>query len=83
MECQFGLLDDLYQRKVITDQQCEDIKYDSDRKQERPHSNKNMTLIKMMQEVKKLSKFENFLSALRDNDQQHVAAYISHDGGKN
>jgi len=95
MECQFGLLDDLCQRHVITDPQFNDIKYHPDNQvtkmiktlridqQERSDDNKNMQLIKVMQRVSRLSKFEKFLTALADTDQRHIAAYIVCNGGKN
>ena len=83
MECQFVLLDDLCQRHVINDKQCTDIKYDPDSQLERSDDNKNMQLIKVMQRVSRLSKFEKFLTALADTDQRHIAAYIVCNGGKN
>src|SRR5271157_2043761 len=84
MECQFGLLEDLCRRRVISFQQSAVIRYKSeesaDQLQQRSDDNKNMKLIQTMHRVTRLAKFEKFLSALRDNDQQHVAAYIVCDG---
>lgn len=82
IECQFGLLEDLCRRHLITDQQYADIKYDSEKQQELSDDNKNIQLIKMMQSVTDLTKFENFLSVLCDNGQRHVAAYVVCDTGK-
>src|SRR5271169_4195431 len=81
MECQFGLLDELFKTHLLTFPQCAAIR-DQDNLQERSNDNKNMQLIKTMQRVTRLSMFENFLALLRDTDQQHVAAYIACSGGK-
>lgn len=82
MECQFGLLEGLCRRHEITDQQCPDIKYDSDEQRQRSDYVKNVILIRTMQLVTRFLKFKNFLSALRGNGQQRVAIYIVCSGGK-
>src|SRR5271157_1435431 len=81
MECQFGLLDELFERQLLTFPQCAKIR-DQENLQERSDDNKNMQLIKAMLQVTRLRKLENFLASLRDTDQQHVVAYIACNGGK-
>ena len=78
MECQFGLLDELFKTHLLTFSQCAAIR-NQDKLQERSNDNKNMQLIKTMQQVTRL---ENFLAALTDTDQRHISAYIVCDGGK-
>ena len=81
IECQFGLLDELFERQLLTFPQCAEIR-DQENLQERSDDNKNMQLIKAMLQVTRLRKLENFLASLRDTDQQHVVAYIACNGGK-
>ena len=71
LECQYGLLDELEGRQVLTDEQVADVK--------RPQHNafeQNDKLLSLMRQYPQTTKQGEFLGALRTTNQAHLTAYF-------
>jgi len=76
LECQYGLLDELESRCVLTDEQVDLIK------SKVPSYEKNDILLREISKKKRVLNFNEFLSALEATHQSHLATYIVSNGSK-
>jgi len=76
LECQYGLLDELYSRCVLTDEQLDLIK------SKVPTYEKNDLLLREISKETKVFKLNEFLSALNATHQSHLSTYIVNNGSK-
>jgi len=75
LECQYGLLDELYERCVLTDEQVDLIK------SKVPTYEKNDILLREISKETDVFKLNEFISALEATHQSHLAMYIINNGG--
>jgi len=76
LECQYGLLDELESRCVLTDEQVDLIK------SKVPRYEKNDILLNEISKETEVFKLNEFLLALEVTHQSHLATYIVNNGGK-
>ena len=73
LECQYGLLDELYSRCLLSDQQLESIKRKKDMYKQ------NSALLQVLDEMD-MSDLNEFFSALKATCQSHLVTYIINNG---
>jgi len=76
LECQFGLLDELCDRHVLTNNQVNKIRIETEQ------FNKNTQLLQAIDQLLEVRKLYDFLDALRATGQGHLSTYIISDGSK-
>jgi len=79
LECQFGLIDELDSRFVLSDEELMDI---SSTGKNKGIFKENDELLRIMMLQTDVTKHDDFLSALIATSQQHLATYIINDGCK-
>ena len=79
LECQYGLIHELDSRFVLSEEELIDLKTIG-----KNHGmyKENDELLRIMIQQTDVSKQEEFLSALRETNQRHIANYLVNDGCK-
>ena len=76
MDCQYGLLDCMYTRNVLSYDELEMVKSIGDLEDQKAR------VIRYVTHEMNEKKFDEFLLALKDSDQSPLAMYIRSDGSK-
>jgi len=76
LECEYGQLDELESRGVLTDEQLDLMKH------KRETYKKNDILLREISKETDVLKLNEFLSALEDTHQSHLVTYIVNNGSK-
>jgi len=79
LECQYGLLDDLHSRWVLTDEQVARLK---SKRELHSTYEKNDMLLNVISKETEVFKLNEFLSALEVTRQSHLATSIVNNGSK-
>ena len=79
LECQYGLIDELDSRFVLSEEELIDL---SIIRKNHGMYRENDELLRIMIQQADVSKHEEFLLALRETNQRHLANYIVNNGSK-